>query len=439
MTHIRRRIFFYVLLAIFLLFGSGVVFYAQGWRFDRKTLSPVKVGAIYIRTFPENAAILLDGKALPLPSGFFERGTFVNGLFPRTYRLKASSPGYHEWEGNIPVLPSLISQLRQLVLVPKDPSPVLSGPVRGFTIVDDLFLLETPDGKIVSRGIELPGSRIVGVAEHGTKTVTFNATTKAYHSSDLLSGTSTNLNALFLKSGVTLSLYPPSSVIVMQEDGSLLLVKGLRNLFALDTRTRTAMKLDEGTSTIATAAASLEWIGWSTFDANEGLSRFSFYNRIGRTFFRSTATVPGKTAMIAFNARNELGALQEDGSLYIFRPREAPEKIASDVRSFVFSAAGNGIATIENSSLEVFSLDAPSEYFRFNVPDPRAIRSVEWYKDDRHLFLHYPDRVSFLDFADANLENLVSVAETPLGTYRAETNVFYFLKGGAVYKLQFPE
>jgi hypothetical protein len=129
MTLKTRRFIFLSLIALFLVAGAGLVFYAQGWRLDWKTLAPVRVGGIYIRTFPAEARIFLDGKEVRNQAGLIQSGTFIQNLFPKSYRLTVTMPGFQTLERNVAVKPSLVSQLEKLVLTPAAAEPAPSSTV----------------------------------------------------------------------------------------------------------------------------------------------------------------------------------------------------------------------------------------------------------------------------------------------------------------------
>ena len=81
-------------LLIFLILGSGIVLFAEGWRMDFPSFRVSKVGGIYVRSYPEDARIFLNGKSVQNQSGFLSRGTLISDLFPKTYRLALTAPGY---------------------------------------------------------------------------------------------------------------------------------------------------------------------------------------------------------------------------------------------------------------------------------------------------------------------------------------------------------
>lgn len=118
---------FYALFGLFFLLGAGVVLYAQGWRFDFLTWHAEKVGGIFVRSFPENADIFVNGKSVPNGSGFFSfsAGTLISDLFPRTYKLSLKATGYDAWTENAPVLPSFVTTFEHAVLVPSAPATTI--------------------------------------------------------------------------------------------------------------------------------------------------------------------------------------------------------------------------------------------------------------------------------------------------------------------------
>ena len=83
-----------------------------------------KVGGIYLRSYPENANILLNGKPVANQSGFLSHGTLISELFPKTYRITLTATDYLEWHENVAVAPSLVANHEYAVLVPANATRV---------------------------------------------------------------------------------------------------------------------------------------------------------------------------------------------------------------------------------------------------------------------------------------------------------------------------
>lgn len=284
---------------MFIVAGTGLVLYAQGWRLDFKTFTPTKVGGIYIRSFPAGAEITLDGKEIKNKSGLIQSGTLIGNLFPGSYRLKLAAPGFKPLQRNISVQPSLVTELDKLVLIPKSAEPAA-------TSAAELFLEE-------------PGLNATGGAK-------------------------------------------------------ILLPKN----------------------------------------------------------------IPGKTVKVKRASRTTVGAAQDDGEFYLYRPADGVlTHLASDVRDFFFSENADKVALLGSRGLEIFSLDG-KKYWRFNLEDASKISGLLWYKDGEHIFVQYPERTNFLDLSDAGLQDFIEVAPSGKSQYDAALNVFYYLKDGRVFALQFP-
>ena len=103
------------------------------------------------------------------------------------------------------------------------------------------------------------------------------------------------------------------------------------------------------------------------------------------------------------------------------------QKLADDVKYFAATDDGSAIAALENRSFEIFPLVGAQTYHRFNVPSVADALSVIWYQDMNHLFVVYPDHVSFLDLDDLSLRNFITVAEGTLPLYNSQENILYII------------
>ena len=98
------------------------------------------------------------------------------------------------------------------------------------------------------------------------------------------------------------------------------------------------------------------------------------------------------------------------------------------------------IATLENRSVEIFSLADSSNYFRFNIPNVDEVQKLIWYKDDNHLFVAYPDHVALLDLADYGLTNFATVAIGTSPEYDPQNNSLYLIApSSTLIRFDFPQ
>jgi hypothetical protein len=330
MTLRTRRKIFYTLVVLFFVLGSGVVLYAQGWRLDFSAWRLEKIGGIYVRSYPGDAAIYLNGKPVANDVGFLSPGTLISDLLPKTYTVSLKATGYDAWQENATVAPSQVVQFKYAVLVPT-------------------IATATPTPSSTWRAL---------VAAEPTSTALdpFDATQKVVTSTD----------------------------------------------------------------------------------------KIAIYNVIQATTTASVV-ISGKNLEVEWITPTLLGILQNDGELYIDDATQnggtqLPQKLADDVKDFAATDDGSMVAALEGDSLEVFSLNDSSIYYRFNIPDVTAASRVIWYKDDNHLFVVYPDSVSFLDLADSALVNFTTVAQGTRPLYDQAANIFYITApGGKVVSYSFPD
>lgn len=327
MTIRTRRKIFYSLVAIFILVGGGVVFYAQGWRLDFTTWHFEKVGGIYIRAYPQNVAIYLNGDPVTNESGFLSPGTLISDLLPRSYSVVLKAPGYNTWRENTTVVPSLVSQFTYAVLIPQNGVPAST------SLVTSIARLVSPMNGIATGAVSNLSSTAIAAP---TGTDPFNAGVKIIVSKNIIS----------------------TYEIVQQ---------------------------------ITTASA----------------------------------TIAGKNADIGWITGSTAGILQNDGQLYLYSTGGDLQKIADDVKAFAATVDGSRIAALEDTSLEILSPGDSSMYYRFNIPDIAHAQKVIWYRDRTHLFIVYPDHVSFLDLNDTSLVNFATVAFGTDPVYDAQGDYLY--------------
>jgi hypothetical protein len=68
------------------------------------------------------------------------------------------------------------------------------------------------------------------------------------------------------------------------------------------------------------------------------------------------------------------------------------------------------------------------------------VQGLLWYKDDAHLFVQYPDHVAFLDLADTNLKNLITVSAGTDPFYDQQENSLYLIdQGRKLLRFDFPQ
>ncbi len=112
----KSRVFLVIVLFIlFLMIGPVILIYSFGYRLD-DALSIVKTGGIYIHSDQTNTRVFVNGEFYK-NGGVFLRNVLIQDLRPnKIYELLVQKDGYHDWRKKIDVFPSLVSEVRILML-----------------------------------------------------------------------------------------------------------------------------------------------------------------------------------------------------------------------------------------------------------------------------------------------------------------------------------
>jgi hypothetical protein len=127
MTKRSRTIIFFVFVFLFLLATPSIIFYFQGYRFDFETKRVVQTGAFYFKVLPRSVEVYLNGKFQKRTS-FLTGSILIENLLPKNYEIEIKKEGYHSWQKNLAVREKQVTEAKDIILFPKNPS---------FTIVSE--------------------------------------------------------------------------------------------------------------------------------------------------------------------------------------------------------------------------------------------------------------------------------------------------------------
>ncbi len=442
----RKRIF-YVFLLLFIVIGAAVVLFAEGWRINFSTLEAEKAGGIYVRSFPDDAQITLNGKPIQNQSAFLSRGTFISGLFPKTYTLTLTEAGYDAWTENAQVAPSLVTEMKYAVLVPKNAVNVATdtAAVGGFFEADGNIVVQNASATISWRG------KVIGygtIVSHSTdlrtaiiRTISEKTGATTYSLYDFTAATSTNLSALMRRSGIRST--PTTNVFIDPYDDTSIIVQTPAQIVAIDSGTRRATIIDTapiGEAIESPIAVSPSVMAWARYSSASSTSQIVAYDKFSGNTIDSSLFIKGPVKQLAWIQNGVLGILASDNTLYSYNvPNEQLSTIANDVKQFFPTADGTALAALEYHSLEVFVFPTQG-YYRFDLPDTPDVQGLIWYKDNTHLFVEYPGRIAFLDLADAALKNLITVSAGTNASYDPQQNALYLIdRGQKLLQFTFPQ
>lgn len=446
----RRRLFYFLILA-FVVLGAGLLFYSQGYRIDFAQFDLNKVGAIYVRTFPADAHIELNGESIQNESWLLQSGTLINGLFPRAYHVRLSQEGYHTWEQTVEVTPALVRELSYSVLIPRLMSDVTAATTTtNIWLMDDQLITADEEGMLQNSQEQLPGTEVVNWTRDFKKILTFDERKRTYSLwAPQETPIETNVSTLLKNLSVAVKM----NASVKLDEGGLgeLLVQDDERLSLVDMESRRVVTLEtlHSTSTAALqfasstfagpAASNRQFIAWAITETGAASSTVKVYDKSARRTV-SVVSFQDDIKKIAFINEERLAILQADGSLYVYEiPSRSLREVASGAWDFQFNNDGTMVAAFADEALEIISLTEKHDYWRVILPDIKAAHKPIWYRDNRHLFLQYPDGIKFLDVNDERLEHFHVLSPARVFAYDSEDNRAYFVNEGKIMALDLPK
>ena len=451
MTRRRRRQIFYLLVALFFIFGTAIVLYAQGWRFNIETWRASKIGGIFVRSFPDDAQIVLDEKPITNESAFLSRGTLMSDLFPKTYWVELKEDGYDQWRESATVSPSLVTEFKYAVLVPQNATTVARS-VQSFSIARNILVTQNRNGSIVSGTTSIGKGTLIDENSDGTMVIIKNQTDGRYELYQFQNGSTTDLAAILIKSGTGKN--DVSNIFFDPHDPGIMIAAGPSQIWFIDATTISSQggsssggnvtlieKTPVGETHGSVIAAGSSFIAWTESKKSDVSSTIIIYDKYSGEIIASS-TVPGKNSELKWIKDNLLGVLQNDGELYLYDAgTQSIEKVADDTKDFAATENGSSIAALENGSMEIIpTTGASDDYYRFNLPDIANAYHVTWYKDATHLFVGYGNHVSFLDLKDAGLNNFTTVTIGTAPLYDTDKNALYLINPTEnLIRFDFPE
>jgi len=116
MTRRIRHIILYFSISIFFLISPAVILYAWGYSFDFEKRKPVLTGGFYFTSIPREAQVYLDDKSKTQTPAFIKR------LVPKIYQVRINKEGFHVWEKRMKIQSSLVTEAKDILLIPFNPT-----------------------------------------------------------------------------------------------------------------------------------------------------------------------------------------------------------------------------------------------------------------------------------------------------------------------------
>ena len=111
-----RRILFFVLLGIFLVLAPLIVAYSLGYTINLKKKVFVETGSIFIKSQTPQTSIFINS-TLVKETSFLSGSALLTGIEPGMYLVRIEKAGYQPWSRIVAVSPSLVTELRDVLLI----------------------------------------------------------------------------------------------------------------------------------------------------------------------------------------------------------------------------------------------------------------------------------------------------------------------------------
>jgi len=110
-----RFIILAICVALFLVISPYIVMYSMGYRINFETWKVTATGGIYVRTYPQADAIIIDSKISKKP-GMFANSVFVQDLMPRQHSVLVKKEGYFDYTKTLQVQEKEVSKIENVTL-----------------------------------------------------------------------------------------------------------------------------------------------------------------------------------------------------------------------------------------------------------------------------------------------------------------------------------
>lgn len=442
MTKRFRRILFYLLTALFFILAGAAIFYSNGWRFDTETFSINKLGGIYFEKIPDGAVLTVEKLGTQFNPGFLKSSVLIANLFPKTYTAKAVKDGYQTWTKQIPVQPSLVTEIDPIIMLPEKPasSTPLAKNIENFWMGPQHLITRTPAGFLMFNSSKIAGSDVVAWSEDGQAVIT--AVSGKYFLTQLENPDSAlNLSAAFLNSrkasGITDASRIKTPVFQPGSDSSLI-IRTENGLYLFDADRFTTASVSSK-PVLSFSAHNREII----FSAGEILYAYDSGSGLAQPL--ALAGASGNPVEIQYNPAGTHFTLRSaDGRLELADRRNLTSLIiAKNAKKSLFAPNSLRLVfTTENSELVIYTFGKRDRLLESPETDVLRLsgeneQTIAWHKNSAHLFLEYPDTLYLLEANSKPPINLQKIdRDVQKYFYDAEKNSIYLLKNNALSTLE---
>ncbi len=425
MNKTLKRIVLISLFALFFIIGGITIFYAQGYRFDTTSLSIQKVGAIFIKTIPGEAAVTIDGEPVDKSYWLFNSGKLIQSLFPKDYQIVVSYPKYRTINLNIKVLPSLVSELSHVLLIPEQNEAVINEVYQAEGLLSkDFPLLKTVNQNLYFGGSKIGKYEPVSVSSDGLSMLANNKTGLYYVKRDRDDVVSVTTS--------TLTLTPKDAVYLLDEKNQKVFAFTKNKIYSIQEKTKATI-IYSATSTITTPTSKLNRLAWAEQQNGKGV--IVVYNKSNDNSETFKLDEQISIASIKWQTDNQILIQSMNGDIYLYPLGSATlNKITSEAILSDISLDSKKIATVGRNRLELFMENG--KYLRVDVSSLGIPEKLSWIQDSGHLIYKASGKIYLIDIDTPVVENFQLVNEADNFWYDAAENIIYIHRNANLERIK---
>lgn len=443
MTPRTRTLIFTVTVFLFFVTTIALTGYAQGYRIDIEHKRITKTGGFFIKA-PAGSEITIDEKKTKKVN-ILGGGVLLSNLLPGKYNVKIRKPAYEVWSKRLPIDPGLTTEIRNILLVRKDP------PKEPFTR-DVIRFLSSPDQKQIAleknEGIwllRLDKKEEILLTKRQFTIVSWSPDSKRL----LLEDTPRKYSGYHIENGIVLPL--PGGIQEPrwhpQDSNKIMFIENrTRDLFAYDLEHQRRTLISKNVGSYGFVNSDILILDTET----KTLSRLNSEgeNRVQLTFdpLDTDETTMG---MRFFSFGNHVFLLDKDGYLLRFDgSSDSLVPVANGVMNVEFSSLGKSLLYTKPNELWVLYLeDILVQPFRYKNQQDLIARFSEpidesrWYtKDNEHIIFRLGKIIRITELDGRDTRNTVEFARLTNNTdnkdvitYNEKDGRLYFLDGEILY------
>lgn len=502
MEKAKRKIFFWALVALFLIVAPTVALNAWGYRFDFHRGVFVHSGTITLKTNPQNFSVYIDGKLEDSKKlNRINNSYNISGLIPKNYNIRIEAPGFQPWTKTMEVHSGVSTEFWNVLLVKNEyvRTPYAADGAEKFFISpkNDYIAYTRPDdsgvtvkiieikNKAISNSFSFPGWKFIDDSREENiewspngnyisiplKKMTVAAPEKptllkiqaqkdntqpieikteySYFVGDPNTNNYFNLNELVNKNDLKNVRWDP------QDKNYLFFLSG-NSFYKANINDKTDITLiadnvssfDLSKTSIYYAQMPNELVFKTDLDGKSGLVQVT-------SDFPEKLSSPNEKLIVFDDMR--IAFLNTDENLYIFNRGDFDtyfKKLGSNIKGMQFSDDGKKLLFRTNNEISAYFLrqwsvqpvrneDEIQDITRYS----ETLKNVQWFKDYEHILFSVGPHVKIIELDSRDhrisMDFLKTANDLPSMTYNGSLDKLFFIDNNDnlsdIYSVVFPE